>query len=184
MASPSDTAYYEWPHAPAHLFVANTAYLVTAGTHGKALLFDTPAKLDFLLSSLFTEASRLGWELQAWAVMANHYHFIGVSPETPGTLRELTRSLHSKTARWLNQQDEMPGRKVWFQYWDTCLTYERSYLARLIYVHQNAVKHGLVRQAEEYRWCSMAWFARQSGTGFYRTVRSFKTDGLRVRDDY
>jgi len=31
------------------------------------------------------------------------------------------------------------------------LTYEASYLARLCYVHKNAVKHGIVRIANQYR---------------------------------
>ncbi len=184
MTTQKETTCREWPHAPSHLFVPNTAYLVTAGTYGKALFFDSPVKLDFLLGALFDEAETFGWGLQAWAVMANHYHFVGRSPDNPGTLKELIRSLHSKTARWLNEQDATPRRKVWFQYWDTCLTYEKSTLARLHHVHRNPVKHGLVRQADEYRWCSMAWFARQAGTSFYRTVCSFKTDTVSVRDDF
>jgi putative transposase len=29
-----------------------------------------------------------------------------------------------------------------YNFWETKLTFEKSYLARLNYVHQNAVKHG------------------------------------------
>jgi hypothetical protein len=35
---------------------------------------------------------------------------------------------------------------------------EKSWLARLNYVHQNAVKHGLVPIAHQYPWCSAPWF--------------------------
>ncbi|MDX9975650.1 MAG: transposase [FCB group bacterium] len=176
--------YREWPHSPSHLFVPNAAYMVTAGVYGKALLFDTAEKLDSLQHSLFEEAERFQWQLQAWAVMANHYHFIAHAPADAATLKDFIRSLHSKTARWLNRHDRTPGRQVWFQYWDACLTYEKSYLARLNYVHNNPVKHGLVGNAKNYPWCSMNWFTRQADNDFRRTVASFKTDRVNVKDDF
>lgn len=52
--------------------------------------------------------------------------------------------LHEKTAKWINRLENAVGRKVWHNFWETRLTYEKSYLARLNYVHQNPVKHGLV----------------------------------------
>jgi putative transposase len=48
----------------------------------------------------------------------------------------------------VNGLDQSPERQVWYNYWDTLLTYQSSYLARLNYVHQNAVKHRLVPVAE------------------------------------
>lgn len=39
--------------------------------------------------------------------------------------------LHMKTARWINRMDQAPGRKVWHNYRETELTFEKSYLARL-----------------------------------------------------
>jgi putative transposase len=50
--------------------------------------------------------------------------------------------LHANTARDLNKSDQTEGRQVWYNFWETRLTYERSYLARLNYVHKNAVKQG------------------------------------------
>jgi putative transposase len=51
-------------------------------------------------------------------------------------------------------------RKVWHNFWDTRLMYEKSYLARLNYTHQNAVTHRLVPVANQYPWRSAAWFER------------------------
>jgi hypothetical protein len=55
--------------------------------------------------------------------------------------------LHTRAGGWINRLDNTPNRKVWHNFWDTKLTYEKSYLARLNYVHQNPVRHGLVRLA-------------------------------------
>ena len=89
-----------------------------------------------------------------------------------------------KTAQELNRQDAALGRKVWFQYWDSHLTFERSYLARLHYVHTNPEKHRVIPLAENYKWCSADWFARNASPAFVATVKSFKTDILDVPDDF
>ncbi len=84
----------------------------------------------------------------------------------------------------MNDLDGEPGRKVWFQYWDTLLSFERSFLARLNYVHNNPVKHGLVKIATRYPWCSASWFEQNADRSFYNTVMNFKTDRVNVRDDF
>jgi len=80
--------------------------------------------------------------------------------------------------------DDKIGRSVWFNFWDTKLTYERSYLTRLNYVHQNPVKHGLVNVAHQYRWSSAAWFERTAPPAMVKTVYGFKIDKLNIADDY
>ena len=88
--------------------------------------------------------------------------------------------VHADTAREVNLGDNEPERQVWFNYWETELTFEKSYLARLHYVHQNPVKHGLVAVASQYPWCSAAWFERTARPAQVKTIYSFKTDRLRI----
>jgi putative transposase len=54
----------------------------------------------------------------------------------------------------------------------------------LNYVHQNPVKHGLVAIANQYRWCSAAWFERTATRAQVETIYRFKIDKLNVHDDY
>jgi putative transposase len=123
------------------------------------------------------------WSLQAWAVFPNHYHFVGTSA-SGNSLRSLIRHLHPVTARGLNNNDDRPGRKVWFQYWETQVTNQKSYFARLHYVHENAVRHGLVRLASNYPWCSAGWFARKATPAFRKTVLGFPCDRVSVPDAF
>ena len=180
----SEITYREWVHGPTHLFKPGAAYIVTAGSYQKLSYWNTPAKRNHFLEEFFRLAQQYQWSIEAWALMDNHYHFVAQAPDDSNTLTSMIRDLHAKTALWLNQQDKCVGRKVWFQYWDTCLTYEKSYLARLNYVHNNAVKHGLVERAEEYPWCSMGWFVRQAKASFRRTVLSIKSDCINIEDDF
>ena len=82
--------------------------------------------------------------------------------------------LHEKTAKWVNRLDNAAGRQVWHNFRETRLTYEKSYLARLNYTHQNAVKHHLVPLANLYPWCSAAWFERTATPAQVKTIYSFK----------
>ena len=173
-----------WPHAPTHWLFEPGLYMVTAGTHQKLPHLKTSERLDFFLESLFAHAGEFGWELRAWAVLANHYHFVAVSPPDPGTLRKFLGKLHMQTAKQINLWDNTPGRKVWFQFWDSRITFEKSYLARLHYVHYNPALHGVVPLAENYKWCSASWFARNASPALVATVKSFKTDRLTVPDDF
>jgi putative transposase len=125
-----------------------------------------------------------GWRLEAWAVFPNHYHFIAESPADSKTLTAFLRELHSRAAIALNRYGLTPGRKVWHNYWETRLTNESSYFARLNYVHQNPVKHGLVAVANQYRHGSAAWFERTATRAQVQTIYSFKTDRVKVRDDF
>jgi putative transposase len=173
-----------WHHSPVHIFPAAGAYMVTAGTYLKQHFFNTPERLDFLQNLLFELSDRFGWQLQAWALFSNHYHFVGISPEKPQSLKTMLNRLHSLSAREANRLDGNQSRKVWFQFWDTHLTYEKSYLARLNYVHQNPVHHNLVPVANLYQWCSASWFESNAKKSFIETVHRIKTDRIKVIDDF
>jgi putative transposase len=174
----------DWPHAPVHRLDSNGIYMVTGATLRKEHLFTTGDKLSLLENNLLTLAKNYQWQLEAWAVFVNHYHFVAHGRVNSRPLDEFLNQLHSDTARKLNLMDQSVGREVWFNFWDTKLTYERSYLARLNYVHQNAVKHGLVLVANQYQWCSAAWFERTAPLPAVKTIYSFKTDKLNIHDDY
>ena len=180
----TEASWKEWAHSPSHCFVPEATYIVTAGTYQKKRFFDSPERLTMVLSTLMQQANRFDWSLQAWAVLSNHYHFVAQAPEDARSLKRMIQAVHSVTARAANEHDDVRGRKVWFQYRDTCITNEKSYFARLHYVHANPVKHGVVAIAENYPWCSMGWFLHEAEAGFRRTVLSFNYDGVSVMDDF
>jgi putative transposase len=173
-----------WPHAPVHRLDEAGVYIVTAGTYQKEHLFSDGPRLRMLHAALLTIADQHGARLEAWAVFSNQYHFVAVPRREPGSLGVLIHELHSRTALALNRYDGAAGRKVWHNFWDTRLTNERSYFARLNYVHQNPVKHGLVAVARDYRYCSADWLERTATPAQVKTIYSFKIDRVRVVDDF
>ena len=173
----------DWPHAPVHRLADNAVYFVTASTLHKAHLFNSPQKRDLLERLLLSFAKEYGWQLEAWAVLANHYHIVASGNPGSRNLGEFLHALHGVSAR-LEPARRAEGRQVWFNFRDTKLTIQHSYLARLNYVHQNAVKHKLVAVANQYPWCSAAWFERVASPAQVKTIYGFKIDRVKVEDDF
>jgi len=173
-----------WPHAPPHYFTPHGIYIVTAATLHRNRLFNSAAKLDLLRDTTFELAKNYALTLQAWAFFSNQYHIVINFENGAVAHRDFVRHLHRELAIRLNRVDATPSRRVMYRFWDTHLTFEKSWLARLNYVHQNAVEHGLVPVANQYPWCSAPWFETNARSGFVKSVYSFKTDGIRVPDDF
>jgi len=174
----------DWPHAPIHRLGSDGVFIVTGATLYKEHFFTGRERLDILEGTLLTLAKRYEWQLEAWAAFTNHYHCIARGNGSSENLGTFLKHLHVESASKLNELDCKVGRQVWYNFWETKLTFEKSYLARLNYVHQNAVKHGLVLVANQYPWCSAAWFERTASPSSVKTIYSFKTDRVKIDDDY
>ena len=174
----------DWPHAPLHRFVDGDAvYFVTGATYLKKHIIRTHQRLDGFQSRLFSLAREHECWLQAWSIFSNHYHVVA-SADGGEKVRTMLTRLHTEEGIEANEIDGTPGRQVWYQFRETELTYERSWLARLRYTHENAVHHRVVPDATLYRWCSASWFERTARPSFVNVVRSFPIDRVNVADDF
>jgi len=173
----------DWPHAPLHRFNDAGIYFITGATLHKQHFYRSPAALDLLQELLFSLARRYFCELQAWTLFSNHYHLVLVSDLGEAVHAMLAR-FHSDAAKALNRLDGVNGRRIWYQFRDTQLTFEKSWLARLKYTHENAVKHRIVADARNYRWCSAGWFEENARPSLVATLRGVKIDRVNVYDDF
>ena len=159
-------------------------YIVTGAILYNQHLLSENKRKEFVLHTLLERAKLLNWNLQTWAILDNHYHFIGQAPESPMTLEKLIRQVHSITAIQINRWGNTPGRQVWGNYWDTCLTYERSYLAGLHYVNMNPVKHGATKHPINYPFCSYRWFIEQGDEALKQQVFAQPIDRVKISDNF
>ena len=149
----------------------------------KRHLFRDASGLSLMRDLLLERLGECGWEPRAWACLSNHYHVLALSPEV-GDLTRLIRGFHSKLSIALNKRDRTPGRRVMYQFWDRCITYENGYFARLNYVMHNPVKHGVVEDARVYPFCSARWFRETQTPAFCRRVASYGTERVNEPDDF
>ncbi len=176
---------FPWHHAPRHKLSTSGTYFLTAATYQKQHFFRSVEPVRVLHRGLLTVAREFAWQLEAWAVFSNH--FVAHSPmdqDDAESLSLMLGKLHEKTAKWINRLDASPARHVWHNFWEMRLTYEKSYFARLNYVHQNPVMHGLLLKANQYPWCSAGWFERTARPAQVKTIYSFKIDRINVYDDF
>ncbi|NCD33981.1 MAG: hypothetical protein EOL87_11285 [Spartobacteria bacterium] len=177
----------QWHHAPEHRLGGTGAFMVTCGTLHKESFLNTPERLTDFRDLLFKYAKKFDWRLQAWAVMSNHYHWIGLSPldaDSAQSLKTMTAQLHEVSTKRMNREDGVKGRRIWYEYWDSHITFEASYYARLKYVHDNPVHHGLIANAANYEWCSRPWLEQTASGAFIKELDGFKIDKVEVRDDF
>jgi putative transposase len=174
----------DWPHAPPHRLEQAGVYFVTARTTAQRHLLHTPERRSWFEQLLFDIFAEKGWQLEAWAVLSNHYHVVAHSPQgNAESLGPMLQRLHSQTTKRLNEEDRTPGRtRLWQNFRETHLTFQRSYLARLNYTHQNPKHHGLVPLASQWQWCSAAAFKRSATAAWVKTIASFAYDEIAAED--
>jgi putative transposase len=176
----------DWPHAPPHRLAEGGVYFVTARARDQFHRLADSSMKDWFETTLFDLVEEYGWRLEAWCVLSNHYHVVAHSPEgvkSAESLRTMVQKLHSLTTKELNRRENRPGRtRLWQNYRETHVTYQRSYLARLNYVHQNAVHHGLVRDASHWKWCSAKKFKESVSPAWLKTIASFNYDEIAAED--
>lgn len=158
--------------------------MITGGTLHKDHFFETGRKLYGLQDLLFQTARRFGWTLGAWSLFSNHYHLISSAQRGARSLSRWLQRFHSVSARMVNGIDETPGRKVWYQFWDKTITFEASYWARLNYVTQNPVRHGLVARVSDYPFCSARWIELEWSSAKRKKLESFRHDRIQVFDEF
>ena len=154
-------------HTPAHLLRDDSIYTVTASTYQQQNFMESNRRKEQWQNAFFKACQLYQWHIIAWVVLNNHYHIIMRLPEqNAASLPKLIASLHKFTARQWNVDDKQPGRKIWWNYWDTCIDSEKDFENRLKYVFWNPVKHGLVLRPEEYNFSSYRDFMTKSNTLF------------------
>jgi putative transposase len=158
-------------HNPPHLFVADTFYMLTASIYQKAYLMELSQRKAEWRDAFYEAANIYRWQIIAWVVLHNHYHAIVQSPKCASNLSKFVNSYHKYTARRWNGEDKLPGRKVWWNYWDTCIRSESDYYNRLRYVFWNPVKHGVAENPGDYNFSNYNEFLdRSQDFDFARTA--------------
>ena len=95
------------------------------------------------------------------------------APLSRYTIVEFIRKIHKDTAREINKLDSIPGRQVWYQYWDYCVRNQPDFWFHFNYIIQNPLKHGLVQslyEAYHYKFSSNPiWLARFGKDGLWES---------------
>ena len=178
--------YKTYKHNPPHLFRPNGKYLITGAIYQKRNLLLSDESKTRLIESLRLGFNSRGWKLEEWVVLHNHYHIIAESSENVSTLPAIIQNVHKFTAMWLkkNCKEAKTYKKIWWNYWDTCITYESSYFARLNYLWNNPLKHGVTDCAETWKFGSYYYRIQEDKSYIEKLYDQYPFDGVNVKDDF
>jgi putative transposase len=149
-------------------------------------LFTRKIYRDIVLESFTYCRENKGLNLYAYVIMSNHLHLI-VSTKEGFLLRDFVRDFKAFTHRQMIKiiDSEVESRRLWmlhqfafyasrhkrnekYQIWvqgshpEECITQEFTKI-KLDYIHQNPVRAGFVRNAEDYLYSSASNYAMQTG---------------------
>ena len=178
--------FKKYDHNPPHLYKQNTKYFITGSIYGKKKLLKSIESKHKLLDYIVKSVDHFKWILEDWVILENHYHLMLESPENPESLGDMMGNIHRYSAIWINKNVEFDKdyNKVWHNYWDKCLTYERSYFTRLNYIWYNPLKHKLAEDPKDYEFGSY-YHRYKSEKDYLNNICNFYPfDKLKIDDDF
>ena len=156
-------------HRPPHYLVDNGIYFITASTYHKYPLFDTDKKKNMLKNILKEKAEAFGVKIFAFVLTDSHYHLL-MKIKKGENLPGFIQGINGKSAISLNEADNVTKRKVWHNYWDTCIKEEKDFWARFNYIHHNPVKHGCALHMQDYAFSSYNKWLEKKGVKWMNDV--------------
>ena len=120
------------PHSPPHPVRDQPYYLLTVACYEHAMHMLNPARRPRVLDELFRVFIEAGMEIMAWVILPNHYHLL-VHVTAFDLLGNLFRAVHGPASRDWNQEDQTPGRKVWYRFTDRAIRSERHYWTTVLH---------------------------------------------------
>lgn len=140
------------PNTPVHLFLDDTPYFITGAIYQRRHLLTDQELKKQLLNLIEKNFQAVGWELNDWVILDNHYHLLGVSRKGLD-LSRIIRGIHGASAGIIRQKThcDLP---VWWNYWDYCTRDDNDYYTKLNYLLTNPIKHGYVTNLNDYPFSS------------------------------
>ena len=133
-----------------HYFEKGRFYHITTRTEGGVHAFASDSAKEVIVAALSFYRNRGDWKLFGFVVMANHVHF--VVSETGVGLGGVVGNF--KKWIWGQLAGPQPGRLWERRYDDNAIAGAEEMKNVIRYMHNNPVRIGLVRTAEDYFWSS------------------------------
>ncbi len=149
-------------------------FFVTTTVVQRARVFSEERYCDLLIQQIKNWQAHFNFKILSYVVMPSHFHWIVEVEPAHGTISDIMREIKSNSA--LNVMAELARerkddlislfthssdgiadqrRKFWMKRFDDqVIRNQKMFMAKLLYIHNNPVKAGLVESAEQYKYSS------------------------------
>jgi putative transposase len=136
----------------ARTVVPNVPYHLTQRGNRKQDVFFSLSDRKRYLNWLALYSSIYRFDIQAYCLMSNHVHIVGI-PRKPYSMARTIQIVHGQHSRTVNREQGWHGHLWHSRYFATALDDRHLWLA-MRYVEQNPLRAGIVSRAEDYVWSS------------------------------
>lgn len=133
---------------PANRGVPDLVFFITAGLRNRLPLFSNPKAAQIVVDSFQFFRENGGVEFYGFVVMPDHVHIV-LKTKAPLTISQFVKRMKTHIAHSLGKGP------IWEKgYWSEVIEGEVFMRQKLVYIHENPVRAGLVVSAEESLWSS------------------------------
>ncbi len=167
------------------------ARFVTFGTRHQIPLLSNDSSRQAVVDSIAEARACAQFSLLGWVIMPDHVHLVIVPPsetELGGVIgvikRESTRRIHVQIGRHggylIDRLTTKQGHEHRFSLWykrcfdKSCRNVEEVRKA-IEYCHNNPVRAGLIKSAEQWEWSSCRWYAGIRGCKLEMDTEAIET---------
>jgi len=174
-------------HHPPHIYLNNTIYFISTHIYDDLPLLTDSRKQEFL--TLLAELLKnYNYKFFTFSIVPNHYHLLFKTIQAKN-LSDIFQKLHGSLAFKWNREDNLQGRKFFQNYWDYCIRDgdEKDFFTHFNYIHQNPIKHGLVKnlvELKDYKFCSYGrWFEKNGEEWMSEIIENYPVINYIVPND-
>ena len=158
-------------------YVPGGTFFFTIVTNDRLSYFNTPARLDHLLSTIHKVQKSLPFDLIAWVLIPNHIHLLIKLPEGEANTRFCMREIKRLSTLWMSRECNLPSFAFGRINIGHTILDQRDLEIHFNYIHYNPVKHGLSQSYDGWKWSSFSeYYPDAQATDMNIDPEEFKTN--------
>lgn len=136
-------------------YVPGGTYFFTIVTYKRRKYFDTPDRLDYLLSIIRQVQRSKPFDLIAYCLLPDHVHLLIKLAEEDSNYPIRMREIKRLTTLWMKKETQGSVVEIWQdKFWEHTIRDERDLQIHFDYIHYNPVKHGYMETFDGWKWSS------------------------------
>ncbi|MFZ0665918.1 MAG: transposase, partial [Acidimicrobiales bacterium] len=146
------------------IYGTNDLHFITCSCYRRLPLLGTARARNIFVEVLDQVRYRFVFKLVGYVVMPEHVHFL-ISEPTVGTPSTVMQMLKQRVSR-LVREGTADGKdhSFWLtRFYDFNVRTKKKKVEKLVYMHLNPVKRGLVEQPDDWPWSSYLFY-QEKGT--------------------
>ncbi len=146
------------------VYIEGGSYFFTVVTEKRRKLFSDDNNVQALRVAFISVMQKYPFVIDAAVVLPDHLHFIWTLPEHDSNYStrwrliktEFTKQYPDKFTVQNANRKKKKQQDIWqHRGWEHCLRDEHDFQQHVDYIHNNPVKHGLVKRASDWRYSSI-----------------------------